>query len=37
MKRDQMENYFSDNLKRVLAYAARKPDGVVNADALQAR
>ncbi len=30
MERDQMENYFSDNFKRVLAYAAGKPYGVVN-------
>lgn len=37
MERDQMENYFSDNFKRVLAYAAGKPYGVVNPEAHQAR
>lgn len=35
MERDQMENYFSDNFKRVLAYAAGKPYGVVNLEALK--
>ena len=30
MERDQMENYFSDNFKRVLAFAEGKPYGVVN-------
>ena len=30
MERDQMENYFSDNFKRVLAFADGKPYGVVN-------
>jgi D-3-phosphoglycerate dehydrogenase len=34
MERDQMENYFSDNFKRVLAFAEGKPYGVVNPDAL---
>lgn len=37
MERDQMENYFSDNFKRVLAYAAGKPYGVVNPEALKTR
>jgi D-3-phosphoglycerate dehydrogenase len=37
MEHDQMENYFSDQFKRVLAYAAGKPYGVVNPDALKAR
>jgi D-3-phosphoglycerate dehydrogenase len=35
MERDQMENYFSDQFKRVLAYAANKPYGVVNPAALE--
>ncbi len=34
MERDQMENYFSDNFKRVLAFAEGKPYGVVNPAAL---
>ena len=34
MERDQMENYFGDNFKRVLAFAAGKPYGVVNPAAL---
>jgi D-3-phosphoglycerate dehydrogenase len=34
MERDQMENYFSDQFQRVLAYAAGKPYGVVNPEAL---
>ncbi len=34
LERDQMENYFSDQFKRVLAYAAGKPYGVVNPAAL---
>ncbi|HTE16113.1 MAG TPA: D-2-hydroxyacid dehydrogenase family protein [Burkholderiales bacterium] len=37
MERDQMENYFSDQFKRVLAYAAGKPYGVVNPAALEVR
>lgn len=37
MERDQMENYFSDQFKRVLAYAAGLPYGVVNPEALKAR
>lgn len=36
MERDQMENYFSDQFKRVLAFAAGKPYGVVNPAALTA-
>ncbi len=35
MERDQMDNYFSDNFKRVLAFAAGKPCGVVNPQALE--
>ncbi len=34
MARDQMENYFSDNFKRVLAFAEGKPYGVVNPEVL---
>ena len=34
MARDQMENYFSDNFKRVLAFAEGRPYGVVNPEAL---
>jgi D-3-phosphoglycerate dehydrogenase len=34
MERDQMENYFSDNFKRLLAFAEGKPYGVVNPEAL---
>jgi D-3-phosphoglycerate dehydrogenase len=34
MELDQMENYFSDNFKRVLAFAEGKPYGVVNPEAL---
>ena len=34
MERDQMENYFSDNFKRVLAFAEGKPYGVVNPEAI---
>ncbi len=34
MERDQMENYFGDQIKRVLAFAAGKPYGVVNPAAL---
>ena len=34
MERDQMENYFSDQFKRVLAYADGKPYGVANPAAL---
>jgi D-3-phosphoglycerate dehydrogenase len=37
MERDQMENYFSDNFKRVLAFAAGKPYGVVNPAALDVK
>lgn len=37
MERDQMNNYFSDNFKRVLAFAEGKPYGVVNPAALEAR
>jgi D-3-phosphoglycerate dehydrogenase / 2-oxoglutarate reductase len=37
MERDQMENYFADNFKRVLAFAAGKPYGVVNPAALDVR
>jgi D-3-phosphoglycerate dehydrogenase / 2-oxoglutarate reductase len=37
MERDQMENYFSDNFKRVLAYAAGQPYGVVNPAALEVK
>jgi len=36
MERDQMENYFSDQFKRVLAFVAGKPYGVVNPAALNA-
>lgn len=35
MERDQMENYFSDNFKRVLAFAAGKPYGMVNPQVLR--
>jgi D-3-phosphoglycerate dehydrogenase len=34
MERDQMENYFSDNFRRVLAWAAGEPYGVVNPEVL---
>ena len=34
VERDQLENYFSDQFARVLAYAAGKPFGVVNPEAL---
>jgi D-3-phosphoglycerate dehydrogenase / 2-oxoglutarate reductase len=37
MERDQMENYFADNFKRVLAFAAGKPYGVVNPAALEVK
>ena len=37
MERDQMENYFADNFKRVLAFAAGTPYGVVNPAALDVR
>ena len=37
MERDQMNNYFSDNFKRVLAFAGGKPYGVVNPAALEAK
>ena len=35
VERDQLENYFSDQFERVLAFAAGKPRGVVNSAALQ--
>ena len=35
MEHDQMNNYFSDNFKRVLAFAAGKPYGVINPAALE--
>lgn len=35
VERDQLENYFSDQFDRVLAYAAGAPRGVVNPQALQ--
>lgn len=35
MERGQMENYFSDNFDRVLAFAAGKPRGVVNPESLK--
>ena len=35
MERDQMDNYFGDQIKRVLAFAAGKPYGVVNPAALE--
>lgn len=35
VERDQLENYFSDQFERVLAFAAGKPRGVVNPAALQ--
>jgi D-3-phosphoglycerate dehydrogenase len=34
VERDQLENYFSDQFERVLAFAAGKPYGVVNPAAL---
>jgi D-3-phosphoglycerate dehydrogenase len=34
VERDQLENYFSDQFDRILAYAAGAPRGVVNPDAL---
>ena len=34
VERDQLENYFSDQFERVLAFAAGKPCGVVNRDVL---
>lgn len=34
VERDQMENYFSDNFGRVLAYAAGQPVGAVNPEVL---
>ena len=37
MERDQMENYFSDQIKRVLAFAAGKPYGVINPQALEVK
>ena len=37
MEHDQMNNYFSDNFKRVLAFAEGKPYGVVNPAALNAK
>ena len=35
VERDQLENYFSDQFDRVLAYAAGTPRGVVNPQAVQ--
>jgi D-3-phosphoglycerate dehydrogenase len=35
VERDQLENYFSDQFSRVLAYVAGEPAGVVNPAALQ--
>ena len=37
MERDQMENYFADQFKRVLAFAAGQPYGVVNSAALDVK
>jgi D-3-phosphoglycerate dehydrogenase len=37
VERDQLENYFSDQFERVLAFAAGKPYGVVNPAALSSR
>ncbi len=37
MEHDQMENYFSDQFRRVLAYAMGKPYGVVNPAALDVK
>jgi D-3-phosphoglycerate dehydrogenase len=37
VERDQLENYFSDQFERVLAFAAGTPRGVVNPAALSAR
>jgi D-3-phosphoglycerate dehydrogenase len=37
VERDQLENYFSDQFERVLAYAAGTPRGVVNPPALSVR
>ena len=37
VERDQLENYFSDQFERVLAFAAGKPRGVVNPAALSLR
>ncbi len=36
VERDQLENYYSDQFERVLAFAAGKPRGVVNPEALGA-
>ena len=35
VERDQLENYFSDQFERVLAFAAGKPRGVVNPEAFR--
>lgn len=37
MEHDQMQNYFSDNFERVLAWAAGKPVDVVNPSALEVK
>jgi D-3-phosphoglycerate dehydrogenase / 2-oxoglutarate reductase len=37
MEHDQMNNYFSDNFKRVLAFADGKPYGVVNPETLKVK
>ena len=37
MERDQMENYFADQFKRVLAFVAGQPYGVVNPAALDVK
>jgi D-3-phosphoglycerate dehydrogenase len=37
VERDQLENYFSDQFERVLAFTAGKPYGVVNPAALSSR
>jgi D-3-phosphoglycerate dehydrogenase len=37
VERDQLENYFSDQFERVLAFAAGKPYGVVNPAALSSQ
>ena len=37
VERDLLERYFSDQFERVLAYAAGKPYGVVNPEALPVR
>ena len=37
MEHDQMNNYFSDNFKRVMAFAEGKPYGVVNPPAMEVK